>query len=314
MDEREETTGRLVRLREGWSDVAARTEADAGDARPSSGGRPKESVSLGLVFGIIAGALVLVLFVLAFVIRSNPAAIPPQPPPPPAAWTPQAPLAAATAFAAPTEGAMIAGTVLYTGKPITPRAFSTVPDPACTAPVFTEDIVVNPNGTLANVFVYVKSGLPKKTYPAPRAPLMMDSRGCRMVPHVLGVQIGQEIVFRNSDPTAINLNIAPKRNTPFNRGQPKMGMMFSHVFKAREVAIPVSDAVHPWKSAYICVMDHPYFNVTNTAGVFRLEALPPGTYTIESWHERLGTTTQIVTIKDGEVAKITITYRCSAKP
>ncbi len=85
-------------------------------------------------------------------------------------------------------------------------------------------------------------------------------------------------------------------------------MIFTTTFIAPEVGIPIFDDVHPWKKGYICVIAHPFFNVTNSAGVFRLEGLPPGTHVIESWHEKLGATLQTVTIKNGEVAKITINY------
>jgi len=73
-------------------------------------------------------------------------------------------------------------------------------------------------------------------------------------------------------------------------------MKMSHTFTAREVMVPLKCDVHPWMNAYVGVLDHPYFAVTGTDGKFDLRTLPPGTYTIEAWHEKLGTMTQSVTI------------------
>jgi len=227
----------------------------------------------------------------------------------PAAMTQlQAPTSQQAAYKPPANGAVIAGTVVFTGKPVTPRALATAADPMCTVPVFSEDVVVNADGTLSNVLIYVKQGLDNRTFMTPTAPLLVDARGFRIVPHVLAVQTGQPVNFRNSDPSIVNWNIVAKRNRASNRAQPKTGMIFTSTFTAPEVAIPIFDVVHPWKKGYICVIGHPFFNVTNSAGVFRLEGLPPGTYVIESWHEKLGTTRQSVTVKDGEVAKIAIKY------
>ena len=75
-----------------------------------------------------------------------------------------------------------------------------------------------------------------------------------------------------------------------------------------ELGIAVVSAIFPFMSAFICVLPHPYFNVTNSAGVFRLDGLPPGTYIIEAWHEKLRTKQQTVTLGANELKQITIRY------
>ena len=60
--------------------------------------------------------------------------------------------------------------------------------------------------------------------------------------------------------------------------------------------VPFKCDVHGWMSAYVGVLDHPYFGTTAPDGTVVLGNLPPGTYTIEAWHEPLGTKTQQVTI------------------
>jgi uncharacterized protein (DUF2141 family) len=67
-------------------------------------------------------------------------------------------------------------------------------------------------------------------------------------------------------------------------------------FTQQEVMIPVTCEVHGWMQAYIGVIDHPYFAVTGDDGSFTLQGLPPGTYTLEAWHEKLGTKTMQVTV------------------
>ena len=65
----------------------------------------------------------------------------------------------------------------------------------------------------------------------------------------------------------------------------------THTFTAKEVMVPFKCDVHGWMNAYVGVLDHPYFAVTDKDGKFELKALPPGTYTIEAWHEKLGAQT-----------------------
>ena len=311
----ENTTGRLVESQRRRENSATGNQShDLNEPPgPTAGAHDDRSRSMGgrqlifMVLGCLAFMGIVSLLILALPVIRAPAT-PIGIAAPAAVTQPQAPTSQQAAFSPAATGAVVAGTVKYTGKPITPKLLSTASDPYCKVPVFSEDIVAKANGTLSNVLVYVTQGLGGRRFTAPAAPLMMDTRGFRIVPHVLGVQVGQPVLFRNSDPSPVNWHVAANRNIPSNRGQPKLGMTFTNTFTTPEVPIRVRDDVHPWKSGYICVVGHPFFNVTNSAGVFRLEGLPPGTYTIESWHEKLGTTQQTVTVKNGDIAKITITY------
>jgi len=203
---------------------------------------------------------------------------------------------------APAAGGDITGKVSFAGTPPKPARLMTNADPKCMAqnkePMLSEEIVVNGNSTLRNVMVYIKDGLKNTTYGVPSQKVVFDQKGCRYTPHVLGVQVGQEVEIRNSDPTLHNVHALSKENPQFNIAQPKQGMVMSRKFEKPEI-IKVKCEVHPWMSAYVGVFDHPYYAVTDDKGSFKLSSLPPGEYTIEAWHERYGTKTAKVKVERG---------------
>ena len=178
-------------------------------------------------------------------------------------------------------------------------------DPVCASlhgdAIHTEKVVHDDDGNLANVFVYVKEGL-TGDYPIPSDAHVLDQVGCQYTPHVSGVQVGQTLMIRNSDPTLHNVHAMPTVNKEFNMGQPFQGMELEHTFDKAEVMVRFKCDVHPWMSSYMAVLDHPYFGVSGADGSFSVEDLPAGDYVIEAWHEELGTQTQNVTVGDsGEV-------------
>jgi hypothetical protein len=86
-------------------------------------------------------------------------------------------------------------------------------------------------------------------------------------------------------------------------------MRMTHVFTTKEVMVPFKCDVHGWMNAYVGVLDHPYFATTGMDGKFSLKTLPPGTYTIEAWHEKLGTQEQKVTIGAKETKEVSFTFK-----
>ena len=231
---------------------------------------------------------------------------------------PEAPPAATPAAGAavdPATAATITGRVIVEGTVPRPEPLVMEGDPVCTtaagAALTTEYFVAGPENGLENVFVSVKSGLGTRTFPAPAAPVVLDQRGCHYTPHVLGVQVGQPLEILNSDDTLHNVHAAPKVNEEFNIGQPMKGMKTTRTFTAREVAILFKCDVHGWMNAYVGVVEHPFFAVTAGGGRFSLKTLPPGTYEIEAWHEKLGTQTQTVTVGEKETKDIRFTFKVS---
>jgi plastocyanin len=212
--------------------------------------------------------------------------------------------------------ATITGSVKFTGQPPAPQPINMSEEPACaekyTKGPTTEHVVVNANGTLQNVFVYVKEGLPADMrFPAPAQPKTLDQDGCRYHPHVMGIQVGQPLEIKNSDGILHNINAKPQQQRGFNISQP-VTMTSTKTFNTPEVMVKVECDVHGWMSAYIGVLPHPFYGVTGEQGAFTLDGLPAGTYTIEAWHEQYGTQTQTVTVGEGESATVEFTFSATA--
>lgn len=175
----------------------------------------------------------------------------------------------------------------------------------------TEDVVAGTGNTLQNVFVYVKEGLPPRLHQIPSEPVVLDQQACRYVPRVVGVQVGQQLTIRNSDPLLHNVRAESAINEPFDIGTPVQGVEVKRTFVTREVMVPFKCNVHAWMQAYVGVLEHPYFAVSDGSGRFSLPPLPAGTYTIETWHERFGTQTRQVTVAASDTTDLTFTYKAS---
>jgi hypothetical protein len=235
----------------------------------------------------------------------------------PAAPAPGAPAApgAPSAPRSPTDTAdgpgVIAGTARFQGTAPKPRPLPTDADPLCKPEpgATSETLLVGGNNGLQNVFVYVKDGLGARTYPVPTEPVLLDQKGCRYIPHVLGMQVGQTLRVTNSDPALHNVNSAPKENKGFNFGQPAGVPAATRVFDRPEIGLPFRCDVHNWMNAYAGVVAHPFFAVTKADGSFEIKGLPPGSYTVEAWHEQLGTATQSITVDGKTPAKAEFEFK-----
>jgi len=215
--------------------------------------------------------------------------------------------------AAPT--ASISGTVKLDGPAPHQRPIDMSKDPSCAqsragAPAAAENVVVGANGGLANVVVYISHGL-SSPVPVSSKPVTFEQKGCQYVPHVVAVNPGQHMTILNRDNTMHNIHPDPKPgggNTAFNRSQLGGGPALDVAWSAEEVAIPVKCNVHPWMHAFIVVVKGPN-TVSNNNGSFKLENLPPGTYTLTAWHETYGTATQTVTIAGGKPVTVDFTFK-----
>ncbi len=226
-----------------------------------------------------------------------------------------APAATAPAIDPSTVGT-VTGQVLLDGTPPPSAVVRLDGDPKCVSLVQgeerrTENFVLGQSNAVQNVFVYVQAGLPARFYPVPAQSVVLDQQKCRYVPRVLGVQVGQQLTIRNSDPLMHNVRAEGQINQPFDLSTPLQGIELKRTFATREVMVPLKCNVHPWMNAYVGVLEHPFFAVTDGTGRFVIPQLPPGTYTIEVWHERLGTQTQQVTVAAKDTKDLTLTYKVS---
>lgn len=211
------------------------------------------------------------------------------------------------------QGAAITGKVVFEGEAPTPQPINFGAERQCALmhgdqkPV-NEELIVNQNGTLKWTLVYVKDGL-AGTHPAPSTPVEIDQEGCIFSPHVAAAQAGQSIKFKNSDTLLHNIRTVSTANKVFNIAQPIQGMTTSKVFTEPEVGIQLKCDVHFWMVGYLHVLGSPFYAVTGDDGSFSIKDLPPGTYTIEAWHEKLGTQSQTVTVAGGEAKAIDFTFK-----
>ena len=199
-------------------------------------------------------------------------------------------------------GANVTGVVKFKGTALKPTRIDMSADPYCakahSSPATTEETLVDTNGGLENVVVFVSDGLQSATFPVPDEPAVMEQKGCQYKPHVLAMRAGQKLKVVNSDATTHNIHPMPNNNREWNVSQPQ-GVPVEQIFAREEVAISVKCNIHPWMRSYIAVVKNPYFAVTDKSGAFELKNLPPGTYTVQAWHEKLGSKTQKITVSAG---------------
>lgn len=217
----------------------------------------------------------------------------------------------APAQAADTGTASVSGKVSFEGAVPAPEKVPVATDAFCQAlhPDGIEWRAIDVHGGgLANVLVYVKSGL-SATHPAPTEPAVLDQQGCAYVPPVVVVQVGQPLKIRNSDSTFHNVHTWSTVNTAFNIAQPRKGMEATRTFEKPEILFPVRCDIHTWMRALIAVLPHPLFAVTGPDGTFTIKGLPAGEYEIEAVHAKLEALSGKVTVKAGEAAKLNLSFK-----
>ena len=212
----------------------------------------------------------------------------------------------------PTGTASVSGVIHFTGAaPANPK-IDMSQETACqgkyTSPPTDPQYVIK-DAKLGNVFVYVKSGLPNgATYQPPSTPVEIDQTGCLYHPRVFGVMTNQDIVIKNNDAVLHNIKAVPATNRGFNISQPSAGMTSTRKFSSPEVMVPLECNVHGWMHAWVAVLPHPFYSTSGEDGAFSIKNLPPGTYTIEAWHEKLGPLSQTVTVGSGEAKTLDFTF------
>lgn len=211
--------------------------------------------------------------------------------------------------------ASVAGVVNFQGTAPANPTIDMAKEPTCrdkysSAPRDPQVLVTD--GKLANVFVYVKSGLPAGAkYAAPATPVELDQEGCLYRPRVFGVMVSQTVAIKNSDALMHNIKAVPHENRGFNISQPTAGMTTTRTFNTREIMVPFECNVHGWMRAYAGVLDHPFFATSAQNGTFTIPRMPAGTYELEAWHEKFGTRSATVTVPDTGTVRVEFRFSAS---
>jgi plastocyanin len=216
----------------------------------------------------------------------------------------------------PAAHGTITGRVRLIGTPPENDAIHMRADPMCDKAnggkrVIEEAVVEGADGALANVLVQLRGEYPNA--PARTQPVTIDQRGCVYLPRVVGLQIGEPLQVGNSDPGLHNVHAVSSGSDGFNVGQPVAGIVNTFRLTTPGVTRLQCD-VHSWMVAFVGVVPHPYFAVTNTEGRFELHDVPSGTHDIQFWHEHYGTGTSTVYVKPEGTAEVDFTYGESPDP
>ena len=202
---------------------------------------------------------------------------------------------AVTALCGTASAGTIKGSVRYGGAAVERRIIPvTIDQYLCGKEKTAGDLLLSPNNGIHNVVVSLQGVPAGAKWPANPAPVKMDQSKCDFIPRVVIVPVGGTVEFLNSDRLMHNVRSGGKEDPPFNRAQPH-ARTIAIGFKHPEV-MRVDCDLHSWMRGWVVVAEHPFYAVTNDAGEFVLEHVPPGKYTLQLWHETLGTVTQEVTV------------------
>lgn len=211
--------------------------------------------------------------------------------------------------------AVVKGVAKFVGSRPAPTHISMNADPSCAklhpGGASSEEVLAAADGGLQNVVVFVSEGLGDRTFDSPTQPVTMEQKGCMYAPHVVTLRANEELDIVNNDATTHNIHPVPANNREWNKAQPP-GTRVDATFAREEIAIPLKCNIHPWMRSYIAVFKHPFFAVTDKEGNFELKDLPPGDYTIEAWHEKLGKSTQKISVGPGATKDLEFVFNSTA--
>ncbi len=200
------------------------------------------------------------------------------------------------------DGGSISGTVKYKGTAPAPKKLDISKDKeVCGKTAKTDPSLIVDNGNIVNAVITITDIQKGKKIEVQKVTL--NQQGCEYHPHVLAFPAGSTVEVVNPDGILHNIHSYSKINSPFNMAQPKFKKTMDIKIDKPEV-IQVKCDVHGWMEGWLVATDNPYFAVTDNSGSFKLTDVPAGTYTVEVWQEKLGKTTQKVTVKPKQDSKV----------
>ncbi|HVN84512.1 MAG TPA: carboxypeptidase regulatory-like domain-containing protein [Candidatus Binatia bacterium] len=210
------------------------------------------------------------------------------------------------------DGGAIRGTVRVSGDvPKLPPQPVFKEHETCGETLPDERLLVGANGALRNAAVFLVDVRTGKAVPRSQ-PVTIDNLKCAFVPHVLTASAGQQVELHNSDPFIHDAHAVLDSRTLFNVAIPKGRTVRRTLIEPGLVHLNCN-VRHTWMHGYIYVTEHPYHAVTDETGQFRIEDIPPGTYTLRVWHELLGSVDGQVVIESGKTAAVDMELQAAAK-
>lgn len=196
-------------------------------------------------------------------------------------------------------GGTISGVVKYAGPaPALIRLEVSKDKDVCGAhPIYDQSLVVGANGGIANAVVTL-TDIQKGEPMTPMTGVKFDQRGCEYVPHVIAFPAGSTVRIFNSDGILHSVHTESSINPPVDMAQPGFKKTIT-VTIAKPELIKVACDAHNWMEGWWYAAANPYYAVTGPGGRYIIQNVPPGTYTLEVWQEKLGVAKQSVTVGQG---------------
>lgn len=207
-------------------------------------------------------------------------------------------------------GGSITGSVTYAAGAVTRSEVPVTMDQEICGQTtkYSNDLIVNStSGGIQNVVVSISGISSGKDWNLPEGGVVLDQHGCSFDPHVLVVPVGQSLNVLNNDGLMHNIHTHAEINRSVNKAQPKLLKKLTLKFKKSEF-VGVTCDVHKWMKAWIVVAEHPYHAVTDENGAFQIDNVPPGSYTLEFWHEELGQQSRPIEIAPGQAAQADLAF------
>lgn len=222
------------------------------------------------------------------------------------------------------DAGTLAGVVRFAGTPPKPARLSVAKHPdVCGEPKESESLVLGADRGVKDAVVRIEGVARGKKNTGER---VLDNSRCVFVPHVLAAMAGSRVRVRSSDPVVHQTRGVSGQETVFNLALPGRGQEVDITRRlAKPGVVRVTCEVHPHMSAWLVVHDSPYIATTDERGLFRIDGIPPGAYTVTLWHEgfprrRAGadgraryeeprTATQAVTIDRGAMTTVEFELR-----
>lgn len=208
------------------------------------------------------------------------------------------------------NGGSISGTVKMKGTPPAPAKLDVNKDTeVCgTSQKTSKELIVGADGGVQYAVVYIPGISKGKAFASDKTTL--DQKGCEYVPHIVLAPAGGDVDILNSDGILHNIHTYSEKNPPLNRAQPKFKKSMTEKFATPE-RVKLSCDVHGWMQGWLIVEDSPYYAVTDEKGAFKLTDVPAGDYDVKVWQEKLGESSQKVSVKAG--ADSTVTFEMAGK-